>query len=48
MALAAEVASLHSEVDSLKKDYTKWYQQTHKSFRDPFGSMNQLASSVAP
>lgn len=46
MALAADVASLHSEIESLKKDYAKWYKQAHKSVRDPFGSMNQLAGSV--
>ncbi|PWN54107.1 hypothetical protein IE53DRAFT_323719 [Violaceomyces palustris] len=48
MALATQVASLHSEVETLKKDYSRWYQQQHRSFRDPFGSMNQLASSVPP
>ncbi|PWZ03425.1 hypothetical protein BCV70DRAFT_154914 [Testicularia cyperi] len=48
MALAAQVAALHSDIDGLKKDYAAWYKQTHKSVRDPFGSMNLLASSVAP
>ncbi|KAN0060861.1 Nucleoporin nup49/NSP49 (Nuclear pore protein nup49/NSP49) [Thecaphora frezii] len=48
MALAAEVAGLHAEVETLKRDFSKWYQQTHKSFRDPFASMAQLAGSVPP
>lgn len=26
MALASNVASLHSEIDQLRKDYTQWYQ----------------------
>ncbi|EPQ28193.1 uncharacterized protein PFL1_04021 [Pseudozyma flocculosa PF-1] len=48
MALANQVASLHAQVDTLKRDYARWYQQTHKSYRDPFASMSQLAGSINP
>jgi nucleoporin p58/p45 len=37
MGLASNVASLHSEVEALKRDYSKWYAATHRSVRDPFG-----------
>lgn len=36
MALAEQVATLHAEIDSLKKDYVKWYQARFHSVRDPF------------
>jgi nucleoporin p58/p45 len=45
MSLAAQVASLHSEIESLRKDYTKWYQQSYQSARDPF-SMETMAAVI--
>lgn len=36
MALAEQVATLHAEIDVLKKDYAKWYRARFQSVRDPF------------
>lgn len=36
MALAEQVATLHAEIDALKKDYAKWYRERFNSVRDPF------------
>ena len=46
MTLASQVAGLHGEVESLKKDYARWYKQVNKSVRDPFASMGAVAGSV--
>ncbi|KDN37418.1 hypothetical protein K437DRAFT_259803 [Tilletiaria anomala UBC 951] len=45
MALAAQVAAIHSEIEKLRDDYTRWYQQQHQSARDPF-SMKGLGTAV--
>lgn len=36
MGLAEQIATLHAEIDTLKKDYVKWYQARYQSVRDPF------------
>ena len=36
MGLAEQIATLHAEIDTLKKDYVKWYQARFQSVRDPF------------
>lgn len=45
MSLASNVASLHSEIDQLKRDYTNWYQQQYRSVQDPF-AMSLLTSTL--
>ncbi len=36
MTLTGKVAALHHEIEQLKADYTRWYQQNHQTARDPF------------
>ncbi|WFD25789.1 glutathionyl-hydroquinone reductase [Malassezia nana] len=36
MAMAEQVATLHADIETLKKDYIKWYQTRFQSVRDPF------------
>lgn len=36
MGLAEQIATLHAEIETLKKDYVKWYQARFQSVRDPF------------
>lgn len=36
MGLAEQIAGLHAEIETLKKDYVKWYQNRFQSVRDPF------------
>lgn len=38
MALATKVATVHAEIQTLKADYTRWYQAEHHSVRDPFST----------
>lgn len=43
MALTEHVATLHAEIDTLKKDYVKWYQNRFQSVRDPFAPVTAAA-----
>lgn len=45
MALATKIAAVHADIQTLKADYTHWYQQQYRSLRDPF-SMQLLESTV--
>ncbi|KAI3626576.1 hypothetical protein CBS9595_001937 [Malassezia furfur] len=36
MGFAEQIATLHAEIETLKKDYVKWYQARYQSVRDPF------------
>ena len=47
MALAEQVATLHAEIDMLKKDYVKWYQTRFHSVRDPFAPVAAAATATA-
>lgn len=46
MAFAEQVASLHAEIDTLKKDYVKWYQLRFQSVCDPFAPGAAAAGSA--
>ncbi|WFD17824.1 glutathionyl-hydroquinone reductase [Malassezia caprae] len=43
MAMAEQVATLHAEIETLKKDYIKWYQTRFQSVRDPFAPVAAAA-----
>ncbi|WFD22053.1 glutathionyl-hydroquinone reductase [Malassezia equina] len=43
MAMAERVATLHAEIETLKKDYLKWYQTRFQSVRDPFAPVAAAA-----
>lgn len=43
MAMAEQVATLHTEIETLKKDYIKWYQTRFQSVRDPFAPVAAAA-----
>lgn len=45
MGLASTVAALHGEVDTLKRDYARWYREQHRSVRDPF-AMGGLEGAI--
>lgn len=44
MSMAEQVATLHAEIDMLKKDYVKWYQARFHSVRDPFAPVAAAAT----
>lgn len=45
MHLANQVASIHSEVEVLKRDYRQWYAKSFRSARDPF-EMTDLVGTL--
>lgn len=44
MSMAEQVATLHAEIEMLKKDYVKWYQARFHSVRDPFAPVAAAAT----
>ncbi|WFD42849.1 glutathionyl-hydroquinone reductase [Malassezia psittaci] len=45
MGFAEQIATLHAEIETLKKDYVKWYQARFQSVRDPFAPSISVANS---
>ncbi|CAO1621232.1 unnamed protein product [Parajaminaea phylloscopi] len=41
MNLASQVATLHSDVETLKRDYRSWYARQFRSARDPFENIGE-------
>jgi len=39
MSFASQIADLHSDVESIKRDYRNWYQAQFRSVVDPFAGI---------